>query len=389
MASYGVARSNDLLAKPCAPMPVARPELPTAEALLPYLRRLDETRWYSNFGPLLTEFEARLADRFGPQTHVVTCANATQGLTLCLQAMDLPQGSLCALPAYTFVATAHAVIAAGLVPYFLDVDPDTWMLQPQTVRDALQGAPGPISAAILVAPFGLMPDLAPWLALREETGLQVLLDAAAAFDDLQAAPVPAVVSLHATKVLGIGEGGFLATTDDILAQRVRQRTTYGFRGSRESHIPATNAKLSEYAGAVGLAALDGWPHNRLRWLRTAQAVRAALLHLPQVGFQPGWGANWVTSVCSVRLPDGAAAAVEEKLNARGVETRRWWGLGCHTNPAFAGCPHGDLTETDRLGASVIGLPFAIDLDFEQIGAVASALAESLDALGPPPPPEGS
>jgi dTDP-4-amino-4,6-dideoxygalactose transaminase len=281
------------------------------------------------------------------------------------------------MPAYTFVATAHAVIAAGLIPYFLDVDPDDWMLRPETVRQALAHAPGAVSAVILVAPFGLMPDPAPWLALREETGVAVLLDAAAAFDDAHAAPLPTVVSLHATKVLGIGEGGFLATDDGDLAQRVRQLTTYGFKGSRESRIPATNAKLSEYAGAIGLAALDAWPHNRLRWLRAAQNLRAAMITLPEVAFQPGWGLQWATSVCCVRLPDGTADTVEQKLNAQGVETRRWWGLGCQTNPAFADCPRGDLTQTERLGASVIGLPFSIDLDYGQVGRVAAALAESL------------
>ena len=377
MAARDVARSSAPLAKATEPVPVARPELPGAEALLPYLRRIDDARWYSNFGPLLTEFEARLASRFDAQTEVVTCANATQGLSLCLQALQLPPGSLCAMPAFTFVATAHAVIAAGLTPYFLDVDPDTWMLQPQTVREAMANAPGSISAAILVAPFGLMPDLAPWLELRRETGLPVLLDAAAAFDDARQAPLPTVVSLHATKVLGIGEGGFLATEDDALARRVRQLTTYGFRGSRESQIVATNAKLSEYAGAIGLAALDAWPHNRLRWLRAGQSLRAATVNLPQVAFQPGWGLNWATSVCCVKLPDGSAEAVEQKLNARGVETRRWWGLGCQTNPAFADCPRGDLQRTDQLGRSIIGLPFSIDLDNEQIGRIAAALAQSI------------
>lgn len=255
MAGHGVARFNAPLSKPFEPVPVARPELPKAEAVLPYMRQIDESRWYSNFGPLLTEFETRLAARFEPGTQIVTCANATQALALTLQAMQLPKGSLCAMPAYTFVATAHAVIAAGLIPYFLDVDPDDWMLRPQTVRQALARAPGAISAVILVAPFGLMPDPASWLALREETGVAVLLDAAAAFDDAHAAALPTVVSLHATKVLGIGEGGFLATEDGDLAQRVRQLTTYGFKGSRESRIPATNAKLSEYAGAIGLAPL--------------------------------------------------------------------------------------------------------------------------------------
>jgi hypothetical protein len=65
------------------------------------------------------------------------------------------------------------------------------------------------------------------------------------------------------------------------------------------------------------------------------------------------------------------------LNDRGVETRRWWGLGCQTNPAFADRPCGDLEHTHRLGRSVIGLPYSIDLDNEQIGRIAAALAQSL------------
>jgi dTDP-4-amino-4,6-dideoxygalactose transaminase len=376
MASQSLARSLAPAAEAPGPLVIARPELPTAEALAPYLRRIDEARWYSNFGPLLTEFEARLAARFEPRTQIVTCANGTQGLELCLRALQLAPGSLCAIPAYTFVATAHAVIAAGLTPYFLDVDAETWTLQPQTVRAALAGAPAPISAAIVVAPFGLMPDLAPWQALREETGVQVVVDAAAAFDALNAAPLPTVVSLHATKVLGIGEGGFVATDDQELGGRVRQLTTFGFCGSRESQIPATNAKLSEYAAAIGLAAMDDWPHSRSRWLRAAQTLRAAMIHLPQVAFQSGWGMSWVTSVCCVRLPDGAAEDVAGSLRAEGVETRRWWGLGCQTNPAFADCPHADLAQTQRLGGSVIGLPFSIDLDHDQIGRLVAALTKS-------------
>lgn len=364
-------------AEPFEPVPIARPELPKAEALLPYLRRIDHARWYSNFGPLLLEFEAELGSRLEGQSHVVTCANATQGLSLSLQALQLPPGSLCAMPAFTFVATAHAVVAAGLKPYFLDVDPDTWTLQPHTVRRALANAPEPVSAVIVVAPFGLMPDLASWLAFREEVGLPVLLDAAAAFDALRQAPIPSVVSLHATKVLGIGEGGFLATDDAALAQRVRQLTTFGFQGSRDSQIVATNAKLSEYAGAMGLAALAAWPHNRLRWLRAAHTMLAAMVKLPDVSFQPGWGLTWATSVCCVKLPDGAADAVEQTLTREGVETRRWWGLGCHASPAFADCPRGDLSHTERLGRSVIGLPFSIDLDNAQISRIAAALSRGV------------
>jgi dTDP-4-amino-4,6-dideoxygalactose transaminase len=363
-----------------SPVAVARPHLPGADAILPYLRRIDAARWYSNFGPLLTEFEERLAARFHPGTEVVTCANATQALALTLQAMGLPRRGLCAMPSYSFVASAHAVIAAGLTPYFLDVDLESWTLTPDTVRRALKRAPGAISAVMVVAPFGAVPDLEAWLAFRADTGIPVIVDAAAAFDQARAAPLPVVVSLHATKVLGVGEGGFVATEDAALAADVRRLTTFGFRGSRQSEVAATNAKLSEYAAAVGLAALDAWPHDRLRYARAATLMRAAMVGLPEIVVQAGWGASWVTSVLCVRGPDGCADALGGMLAEAGVETRRWWGLGCADSPAFAACPKEALPHTEVLGASVVGLPFAIDLDRNQISRVAAALHFALGRL---------
>lgn len=354
-------------------LPVARPRLPTADDILPYLRRIDDARWYSNFGPLLTELELRLASRFTDGAVAATVVNATQALTLALQALDLPAGSLVATPSWTFVATAHAIAQAGLVPWFLDVDHDSQMLDPAQVRDVLARAPGPVSAVLPVAAHGAMPDVEAWLAFRDETGLAVLLDAAAAFDAARDARLPTVVSLHATKVLGIGEGGFLVTDDAALAFRVRRMTTYGFNGTREAQIAGTNAKLSEYTAAVGLAALDKWPADRLRFFLAAQHTRIGLAMTPSVVLQPGWGSDWVTSVCVVRLPDGAAQAATETLVAHGVETRRWWGRGCHQDAAFAAYPRTELPVTERLAQSVIGLPFAIDLVREDVDRVVRAL----------------
>jgi dTDP-4-amino-4,6-dideoxygalactose transaminase len=356
---------------------VARPRMPTADAILPYLQEIDEARWYSNFGPMLTRFEERLAERFRPQTKVITVANATQALTLALQAMDLAPGGYVVLPAWTFVATAHAVIQAGLKPWFVDVDPETWMLDPATVVALTADLKREVTAVIPVCAFGAMPQLAHWRAFREVTGVSVLIDAAAAFDTQHDARLPTVVSLHATKVLGLGEGGFLATEDAGLAERVRQLTTFGFNGSRDSLIPATNAKLSEYAAAVGLAALDSWPGDRLRWMRTAQMLRIALIGLPQVRFQPGWGSDWATSVCTVGLPPGSVEAVAKSLSEDGVDTRQWWGGGCHTSQAFADCRREDLAVTDGLAASTLGLPFSIDMSAQEIARIAAALSRAL------------
>jgi len=364
-------------AAPSATVPVARPRLPPAEAVLPYLQRIDEARWYSNFGPLLTEFEARLAGRYRPGTEVVTAANATQALAITLQAMDLPAGGYVAMPSWTFVATAHAVIQAGMKPWFIDVDPQTWMLDPASVMKIPAQTRPQIAAVIPVCAFGATAGLSRWRAFHEATGTPVLIDAAAAFDALDDARLPSVVSLHATKVAGLGEGGYLATEDAALAARVRQLTTFGFDGTRDSAMPATNAKLSEYAAAVGLAAQDAWPGDRLRWLRTAQMLRIALIGLPQVEFQPGWGSEWATSVCVVRLPEGSAETVEASLKADGVDTRRWWGGGCHTSTAFVDCRREALPVTDSLARSTIGLPFAIDMDAHDIARIAAALDRAL------------
>ena len=360
-------------------VPVARPYMPTAAALLPYLERIDASRWYSNFGPLNTEFEARLAARFGPDAAAVTVANGTVGLVLALKALGPLAGRRCLMPAWTFVATAHAAIEAGLEPWFADVDPSSMALSPDIARQMLADASEPVGAVIVTAPFGRPIDVDSWLRFRDETGLPVLIDAAAAFDAQTDARLPVMISLHATKTLGIGEGGVVVTDDRALAARIRELSTFGFHGSRESRIPATNAKLSEYAAAVGLAALDAWPATRLRYLLAGRRLRIALTHTPEVEFQPGWGVDWASSVCVVRLPEGSSDRIEARLRQDRIDTRRWWSKGCQSSPAFADLPRADLTETLVLADRVLGIPYAADMEIEDIERVAAALTSAVAA----------
>ncbi len=135
-----------------AAVPVARPRLPLAGQLLPYLRRIDQSRWYSNSGPLVEEFEGRLAQHAGGGT-VGTVGNATIGLTLALLAYDLPPGSLCMVPSWTFAATGHAIQMAGLTPWLVDVDPASWALEGSMARELLPEAPGPVSVVMPISPF--------------------------------------------------------------------------------------------------------------------------------------------------------------------------------------------------------------------------------------------
>jgi dTDP-4-amino-4,6-dideoxygalactose transaminase len=358
------------------PLPVMRPMLPTAPQLLPYLARIDQSRIYSNFGPLAAEFEARLEAHFGVARHgVTTVANGTLGLTLALTAQDAKPGTLCVMPAWTFVASPQAAVTAGLVPFFVDVDATTWALHPDAISDVIGRAPGPVGAVMPVVPFGRPIDFAGWDRFRAKTGLPVVIDAAAGFDSLQPTDTPAVVSLHATKALGVGEGGFVLTTDPRLFRSILTRANFGFDGNRNAIVPALNAKLSEYHAAIGLAALDEWPLAQSQWLAAARAYRERLASADGVRLQDGFGESWVSSVCVVHLGD-RAMQVDASLRQANIETRHWWGDGAHAHQSTAHYPRTTLPITEQLARTTLAIPFFRDMQPTDADRVIACVASS-------------
>ena len=360
---------------------VARPRLPSAAHIAPYLAEIDANGWYSNFGPLSSRFQARLAMHWGlAKPEVALVASGTVAITLALLASGARPGSRCLMPSWTFAASAGAVHAAGLVPYFMDVDPNTWALDPAAAT--VLASRLEVGAILAVAPFGAPLTLDAWDAVHQATGVPVVIDAAAGFDALRedgpmvAGNAPVIVSLHATKVFGIGEGGAVLCRDPAWLDRIRRLSNFGFCGTREAALPGCNGKMSEYAAAVGLAALDTWRATRARWASVTGQYRHVLqrAHLCAV---PGFGQGWVSSTLPVLWPgDGAQAA--DDLAGPGIGTLRWWGPGCHAQPAFKHCPREPLPVTEALARSCIGLPFWQDLTPTQIDLVSSAVG----ACGP-------
>ncbi len=347
-------------------IPVAKPRLPSFDQVAPYLRRIDQTQWYSNGGPLVQELERRLEAHVGAGVaQVTTVANATLGLALALMAYDLPAGSLCLVPAWTFAATGHAIELAGLIPWIVDVDIDSWTLKPGGALKMLDDAPGVVSAVMPVSPFGAPVCTEKWEKFRERTKLPVVIDAAAAFDSIQASSIPAVVSLHATKLLGLGEGGFIVTIDPNYIEEIQKRANFGFWNSREATVRSLNGKMSEYAAAVGLAALDIWNETRADFARVASSYRAALENA-EVDLPHDFGRSWVSSTVIVSAPKVGADALANALAEKGIGSRRWWGGGLHRHRAFEACPRMPTPNTDRLVENVIGLPCWRDLSDEQV-----------------------
>ncbi len=269
MSAHSTEAPFDPAGDPVEPepaIPVLRPQLPSAERLLPYLHRIDATRLYTSCGPLAVELEERLCRQFSVQQGcVVSAGSGTSALTAAvLTAAGRAAGArrVAIVPAFTFVATAAAAESCGYTLRLADVDPQNWQLDPELL--ATRADLDEVGVVIPVAPFGRPVSQSPWLEFREQTGIPVVIDGAATFEACSArsegilGALPVALSFHATKAFATGEGGCAVSTDTGVVELIGQALNFGFSGSRDSATPSLNGKLSEYHAAVGLAELDEW-----------------------------------------------------------------------------------------------------------------------------------
>jgi len=352
-------------------VPLLVPDMPTPQELAPWLERMHAARHYSNFGPLVHELEAAFAQRFGqPLDHLTTVANATLGLELVLQALDLPPRARVLVPAFTFVATATAVLRAGHVPVLADVDEHTWMLTPAIARAACYAMR--IDAVLPVATFGMPHDMRAWRQFERDTGLPVVIDAAAGFGSqwLHGAGGTVVYSLHTTKSLPAGEGGLIVSTHPGLAARVRQLSNFGINLDSAASVPVgalaslgTNAKMSEYHAAIGLISLQKWELSA----QARQVLHANLMHQinQACGHRLAWqvegpgGPLVAPTLLCARLPDTATrAALEQACQQARVATRRWYQpLLPHMEVLSRQCESLQTPRAQALAQTLLGLPF--------------------------------
>lgn len=393
-------------------LPVFKPLLPTAQDLLPLLARIDAKRYYTNYGPLVVEFEARLAAACGAvPDQIVTSSNCTMALAQALRARIMhdegeknddgdaahaPAQALCIVPAWTFVATPAAALLAGLQPWFADVSASTWALDPDHVAALaarLRAAGKTVAAVLPVAPFGARLDVAAWEAFEASTGIAVVIDAAASFDAVTGggnAPaadistIPVVVSMHATKTFGIGEGGFVLSSDTALIKRIRRYGNFGFHGSREATVPGWNAKLGELYAAVGLALFDQWPTVRAEWHSLTEQFCDLAQTLAPHAQVPGFmttGNISTYGMLQLRQPRADLADIIAQMSRHGIETRQWWARGCHVQTAYQHCGREALPHTETLADTVLGLPFWRGMDVADMARAMRVLREVLAAQG--------
>ena len=380
-----IRTSADLAINGAAPafdelLHVGRPNIGDKQAFLAYVDEIFERRWLSNDGPLLQQFEARVAEHLGVR-HCVAMCNGTIALEIAIRATGL-QGEVI-VPSYTFVATAHALQWQGITPVFADIDAATHALDAAAVRRMIT----PRTTGIIGV--HLWGRAAPVEALQEvadEHGLKLLYDSAHAFSCTHGGKMIGnfgdceVLSFHATKFFNSFEGGAVVTNDDALADRVRLMRNFGFSGLDQVSHPGTNGKMIEIAAAMGLVNLDAIDRVIGANRANHEAYRAALAGIPGlrlVGYDPRERNNYQYVIAEVG-PDCPVSrdALVDALRAEHIMARRYFWPGCHRMEPYRSLfPHAGLVlpVTEQVAASVIVLPTGETMDAGRIEVVAQVL----------------
>jgi dTDP-4-amino-4,6-dideoxygalactose transaminase len=372
-------------------IPVLRPLLPTADRLLPYLSRIDETRTYSNWGPLVEELQERLSSELRqPPGSIVLASSGTTALVGAILATAGRASSdrpLAVVPALTFVATALAVEQCGFTPVLADVDATTWMLDPIRLEEEVDL--DSVGLIVPVAPYGRPVPQSGWQTFRERTRIPVVIDGAASFDLAASSPQPALgdipvtMSFHATKAFSSGEGGCVACGSSDATIEVVRALNFGFFEGRDAMSASTNGKMSEYHAAVGLAELDGWGSKQTQLEDTVATYVDAFARgelSDRLVCTPLIGLSYVL----YQARDVAETeSVQCSLRAHGIDFRLWYGDGIHGHTHFAGGARERLDTADDLAARLIGLPIAPDLTAAQVGRIADAAKAGAAAAAKP------
>lgn len=383
-------------------LPYLIPDMPSADEVTPYLREIDSNRWYTNFGPLVTRLHAQiLRTHFADdRVKLLLCSTGTAALELGLAALNLKQGARVLVPAFTFPASANAIQNCGFEPVFCDVDEDSWVMTPDIALEAVSRTH--IDAVMPVAALGRPLSASQWDRFVEKTGLPVLIDAAAALGNQEVGKhILVAFSMHATKAFGIGEGGLLACQNEEVIARARRICNFGMdtRGQVVGH--GTNAKLSEYHAAVGLAQIARWPSRQLKRARVDASYQAQMRSCSHLWVTQSFTDNESfgekvliplpvrhnRSTMPVRLHASIRVSVQfvqEQLAAQGIGTRLWYNPGLHRHPHWAACAkvcragEATLATVDRLNDRLIGLPFHNFLAPQDIAFIVSNLRQIVE-----------
>lgn len=330
-------------------------------------------------GPEVKALEKEVAQYCG-RKFGVGVGSGTDALTLALCACGIGPGDEVIVPSFTFIATADCVSLLGATPVFVDIEPQTFCMDPAQVAGKISDR---TKAIIPVHLYGQMADMDPILKLARARNLVVIEDTAqaigATYKGRKAASLGDVgcLSFFPSKNLGgYGDGGMVVTDSEEIEKQLRSLRAHGTTKKYFSVRQGWNSRLDELQAAilrVKLGHLDEWSGTR----RSRAAYYDRLLQgIPGVE-RPKTAQNREHVFHQYTVRVARRDAVSKELAERGIPSTVYYPVPIHLQPIYdsLGYKQGDLPETERASHEVLSLPVYPELTDLQIESVVASLAD--------------
>lgn len=343
-----------------------RPEFPEIKEYLPLLEDIHKRESFANNGYYAKKLEKHLED-FLQIKHCILVSSGTSALTLAYKTLNLTKKVL--VPSFTFISTVSSLVWSGLEPVFVDVD-DSLTLE---YRDLESKIDEDTEAILAVNAFGQLCDVNLITNVARRYNLKLIFDSASALGaeinnkriggngDLEC------FSLHATKILPVGEGGFVSTNDDDLATRLKVLRNSGYQDKKVVDI-GINTKLSEFHAALGCIGIKSIEKKLNKRRKLTEHYRKNLQNLP-IKFQKihGKGAHQLFPILANDRDE-----LKIHLEKNGIGTRIYYDPLINQTKTYENY-EGETPTAEKIHKEILCLPMYSTLNTKDIKHISTMI----------------
>lgn len=362
---------------------VVRPSMPPISEYMEEIQDIWDSRWLTHTGPKHQKLEAELCALLEVES-VSLFSNGHQALESAFSLF--PKGAEVITTPFTFASTTLAIIRAGLVPVFCDIEPEFYTLDPAKIEALIT------EKTVAIAPVHVYGNLCNWRMIKEiaaKNGLKVVYDAAHAFgvkdEDISVACLGdiSMFSFHATKVFHTIEGGALTYHDSELSKYFAAWRQFGMYDGVQAELIGTNAKLTEFASAMGLCNLRHLNEQIALRKQAFERYHDRLDGIPGLilcGIQNNVSSNY--AYFPIQIVPGIFGESRDQVCARLAEenifTRKYFFPLTSDYPAVKqSCAVQDTPIALQVSQQILCLPMYADLTLEDVDRVCNILLKQV------------
>lgn len=359
------------------------PSPPPIQEVFKDLKKIYKSGIHTNMGPFEKEFEKQISTYLSKNKKLYTVAvsNATVGLQIAINQLFKTEGYV-PIPSFTFAATVQALIWNNLKPIFVDIDKETWTMQPnQKIFSLLKNKK--VAGILFCNPFGIPGDIEMWQKIAEDFETSILIDSAAGLGSIY--PDGArlgtkghaeVLSLHITKPFGVGEGGLITTYNKKLSKRLQMAKNFGFDQKHKSQLLGTNAKMPEYSSIVGLHTLKYFNKKINQKKKLINYYKKSLKK--SIKTNPNIEKSSAQFLPVIFKSPKLRESAEMGLKKNKIEYRKYYYPPLHEHPLFKKIKRStELKNTKYITDRILALPLHLNLSTADVKLIVETINSSV------------